>query len=75
MLRTLIDNLPDFIFVKDRESHFLMLNQAMSRLVGASGPKRCWARPISIFSEGGGERLLRGRTEGHALRRSAAELS
>jgi two-component system sensor histidine kinase/response regulator len=39
MLRTLIDNLPDFIFVKDRESHFLMLNQAMSRLVGASGPE------------------------------------
>jgi two-component system sensor histidine kinase/response regulator len=39
MLRTLIDNLPDFIFVKDRESRFLMLNQALSRLVGASGPE------------------------------------
>jgi PAS domain S-box-containing protein len=39
MLRTLIDNLPDFLYVKDRESRFLMLNQAMSRLVGASGPE------------------------------------
>ena len=39
LLRTLIDNLPDFIFVKDRESRFLLINLAAARLVGMADPQ------------------------------------
>jgi PAS domain S-box-containing protein len=35
VLRTLIDNLPDYIYAKDRESRFLICNQANVRLLGA----------------------------------------
>lgn len=36
LLRTVIDNLPDYIFVKDHASRFLMNNVAHFRLLGAS---------------------------------------
>src|SRR5580658_4738598 len=39
MLRTLIDNLPDFIFVKDLESRFLLINLAAARVVGIADPQ------------------------------------
>ena len=35
LLRTLIDNLPDQIYVKDRESNFLLFNPAVLRALGA----------------------------------------
>jgi len=38
MLRTLIDNLPDGIFMKDRESRFTFANQVIAELMGASDP-------------------------------------
>ncbi len=38
LLRTLIDNLPDTIFVKDRQSRFLLANQSTARQVGAGRP-------------------------------------
>lgn len=37
-LRTLIDNLPDGIFLKDRESRFIFANQIIAELMGASDP-------------------------------------
>ena len=40
LLRTLIDNLPDFIFVKDLNSRFLLINQAAARVVGMADPER-----------------------------------
>jgi PAS domain S-box-containing protein len=39
MLRTLIDNLPDFIYVKDREGRFLVVNPATARIMGAPSPE------------------------------------
>jgi PAS domain S-box-containing protein/putative nucleotidyltransferase with HDIG domain len=38
MLRTLIDNLPDAIYVKDRESRFVIKNLADARKMGAATP-------------------------------------
>jgi PAS domain S-box-containing protein len=37
-LRTLIDNLPDGIFLKDRESRFIFANQIIAELMGAADP-------------------------------------
>jgi two-component system sensor histidine kinase/response regulator len=36
LLRTLMDNLPDFIFVKDREGRFLTVNQALLQVFDRS---------------------------------------
>jgi PAS domain S-box-containing protein len=38
MLRTLIDNLPDYIYVKDTESRFLLNNLAHTQILGAIKP-------------------------------------
>ncbi len=38
MLRTLIDNLPDLIYVKDVDGRFLLANTAVARVMGAKTP-------------------------------------
>jgi len=38
LLRTLIDGLPDYIFIKDRQSRFLVNNLAHARVLGAAHP-------------------------------------
>jgi PAS domain S-box-containing protein len=38
LLRTLIDNLPDYIFVKDLERRFVTANTATARLMGRGSP-------------------------------------
>ena len=38
LLRTLIDNLPDCIYVKDTQSRFMAANLATARLMGAADP-------------------------------------
>ena len=38
LLRQLIDNLPDLIFLKDRQSRFLVANQAIASFMGAAAP-------------------------------------
>lgn len=38
LLRTLIDNLPDYVYFKDTESRFLIANLAVTQLVGKTKP-------------------------------------
>ena len=38
-MRTLIDNLPDIVFIKDAQSRFTMLNMACAQQLGASRPE------------------------------------
>ena len=38
LLRTLIDNIPDLIFIKDRESRFITGNTMVARYMGAASP-------------------------------------
>ena len=38
LLRTLIDSLPDYVYLKDRDSRFILTNKAQAQLVGASDP-------------------------------------
>ena len=39
LLRTLIDNLPDYIFIKDAQSRFVTINRAQAALLGAPSPE------------------------------------
>lgn len=38
LLRAIVDNLPDFVYAKDPEGRFLIVNRAMVELVGARTP-------------------------------------
>jgi PAS domain S-box-containing protein len=38
LLRTLIDNLPDYIYVKDKSCRFIVGNKAVARLMGVPSP-------------------------------------
>src|SRR5215471_418954 len=48
LLRTLIDLLPDFIFVKDKQSRFLIANKAIARAYGVA-PKELISRTDADF--------------------------
>ena len=47
--RTLIDNLPDLIYVKDINGRFLLANNAVARIMGAKTPSDLLGRMISTF--------------------------
>src|SRR5579863_3927464 len=38
MLRTLVDNLPDLVYIKDADGRFLLANVAVARVMGAKSP-------------------------------------
>lgn len=44
LLRTLIDHLPDAVFVKDLQHRFITANQATARLMGARSPEELTGR-------------------------------
>ncbi len=37
-LKTLIDNLPDFIYIKDTDSNFILANQKLANVMGVNNP-------------------------------------
>jgi PAS domain S-box-containing protein len=49
LLRTLIDNMPDYIYVRDSESRFLLANHALAQLVGAKSPEDLLGKSDSDF--------------------------
>lgn len=49
MLRTLIDTLPDYIYVKDVQSRFVIANLAQARLLGAATPEELFGKTDKDF--------------------------
>jgi PAS domain S-box-containing protein len=49
ILRTLIDNLPDYVFVKDAQSRFVLLNTACAQQLGASRPEEVLGKSDADF--------------------------
>lgn len=49
LLRTLIDLLPDYIYIKDAEGRFLACNAACARLMGAAGPAELTGKTDADF--------------------------
>jgi len=72
MLRTLIDNLPDFIYVKDRESRFLLVNLAAARVLGVEDPGQLLG--LSDFDLHSRERALRHSSRDQEVMRSGEAL-
>jgi len=46
LLRTVIDNLPDYIYVKDTKSHYIIGNRAIVELIGASSEKEIQGKTV-----------------------------
>ncbi len=49
LLRTVIDNIPDYIFAKDRQGRFLISNTAHAKAVQVMNPDDMVGRPASDF--------------------------
>ena len=49
LLRTLIDNLPDFIYAKDTNNRFLLANEALARRMGAASSNELLGKSDSDF--------------------------
>ena len=49
-LRILIDNIPDYIYLKDQNSRFILVNDAFSRLVGQNNPEELTGKSDGDFS-------------------------
>ena len=60
LLRTLMDSLPDAVFVKDREGRFIAANAAQLRLLGLQTQEQLIGRPDADFlpAETAEERLI-----------------
>jgi PAS domain S-box-containing protein len=52
VLRTLIDILPDYIYIKDLKSRFVVANAAVARVMGATDPKQLLGKTDGEFYPG-----------------------
>lgn len=52
LLRTLLDNLPDPVSVKDRSGHFLLINNALLEVIGAENQEEVIGKSIFDFLPG-----------------------
>ncbi len=50
LLRTVIDNLPDYIYVKDQDSKLIMANRALIDLIGVASEKEIHGKTLLNFS-------------------------
>jgi len=46
LLRTVIDNVPDYIYIKDTESRYLVSNNAFARFLGATTPEEVIGKTV-----------------------------
>ena len=50
LLRALMENIPDLIYFKDRQSRFTRVNQAHARILGVNDPARVhWQKRFGLF--------------------------
>ncbi len=49
LLRTLIDHLPDFIYVKDTQRRFLIANKSLAELLGVASPEELIGKTVFDF--------------------------
>jgi two-component system cell cycle sensor histidine kinase/response regulator CckA len=49
LLRTLIDNIPDFIWIKDKKSRFVLANMAVTNMLGMESPEQLIGKSDSDF--------------------------
>ncbi|MBL7106910.1 MAG: PAS domain S-box protein [Phycisphaerae bacterium] len=49
LLRTLIDNIPDYIFVKDIDKKFIIANKSTAKLMGAENPDQLLGKTDADF--------------------------
>jgi len=50
LLQIVIDSLPDLVFVKDRQSRFVLVNRSLAQFAGAQDPKELIGKSDSDFS-------------------------
>jgi PAS domain S-box-containing protein len=58
LLRTVIDSLPMFVFVKDRESNYVMVNKTMQDFYGLEGDDFAHVTPTSLPIRSGEEKAM-----------------
>lgn len=59
LLRTLIDNLPDSIYVKDSQSRFILTNRAQLDMIGAASEDDAIGKTIASFVDPASAREIR----------------
>jgi len=52
LLRTLVDSLPDYIYVKDHQGRYLLVNEALARLLGLSSTADAIGKTFADFRPG-----------------------
>ena len=57
-MRTLIDHIPDYIYVRDFSNRFVVANESFARLMGVAGPSALIGkRDADFLSSGEGRRF------------------